>query len=129
MLRREPTTIQLTSDDLAELQDNLEEFKLQQQVKSQHMDLIRSSTRVGHVVQSVTHFDEPRPLSCSFQISPLNKQQQQQQQQQQIVQHRRAAGIAATGTINEHLSPNQGITTNTPVLDERDTSNPFIQRS
>ncbi|AAS51829.1 ADL091Cp [Eremothecium gossypii ATCC 10895] len=117
MLRREPTTIQLTSDDLAELQDNLEEFKLLQQIKSQHMDLVRSSTRVGPPPAAAAA-DEPRPLSCSFQISPLNKQMQQQQQ------HRRAAGA---GGLGEQLAT-QGIVTNTPVLDERDTSNPFIQR-
>ncbi|AGO11685.1 AaceriADL091Cp [[Ashbya] aceris (nom. inval.)] len=123
MLRREPTTIQLTSDDLAELQDNLEEFKLLQQIKSQHMDLVRSSTRVGPPPAAAAA-DEPRPLSCSFQISPLNKQMQQQQQQQQQQQHRRAAGA---GGLGEQLAT-QGIVTNTPVLDERDTSNPFIQR-
>ncbi|AMD20630.1 HDL114Wp [Eremothecium sinecaudum] len=123
MLRREPTTIQLTSDDLAELQYSLEEFKLLLQIKSQHMDLVLSSNRVGQTIPPVTQVDEPRRLSCSFQISPLNKQMQQQQQ---MSQHRRT--VAASGSINEHLTPSQGIITNTPILDEQDTSNPFIHR-
>lgn len=125
MLRRDPTTIQITSDDLAELQYSLEEFKLLQQIKSQHMDLVLASNRVGHPAPPVVQLDEPRKLSCSFQISPLNKQLQQQQ----IQQNRRTVGVTAAGSFNEHLTSNQAIITNTPILDERDTSNPFIQLS
>ncbi|CDO96598.1 unnamed protein product [Kluyveromyces dobzhanskii CBS 2104] len=46
MLRREPTVLSLTSDDILELQDHLEEYKLQREIKAQHLNLVKSSANI-----------------------------------------------------------------------------------
>ncbi|BAO40372.1 hypothetical protein C6P41_002626 [Kluyveromyces marxianus] len=44
MLRRDPTVLSLTADDISELQEHLEEYKLQREIKAQHLNLLRSSS-------------------------------------------------------------------------------------
>ncbi|CUS23556.1 LAQU0S10e03114g1_1 [Lachancea quebecensis] len=44
MIRREPTVISLSPEDLAELEEELEEFKLQREIKAQQRNLQRSAT-------------------------------------------------------------------------------------
>ncbi|CAR23241.1 hypothetical protein ACU8KH_02775 [Lachancea thermotolerans] len=44
MIRREPTVIGLSPEDLAELEEELEEFKLQREIKAQQRNLQRSAT-------------------------------------------------------------------------------------
>ncbi|SCW01165.1 LAFE_0D06524g1_1 [Lachancea fermentati] len=70
MIRRQPSTINLTQEDVLELQDELEEQKLQTQIRSQQRNLQRSGT----IPES---FSEQRPDtktdSTSLSGTPLDK--------------------------------------------------------
>ena len=75
MLRRPPTTLQLDQEDVADLIAELEEEKLQLQIKSQRMNLVRSSTGITDTNNeriSSEHDKEPG----SFQVSPLAMKKQ-----------------------------------------------------
>lgn len=72
MLRRPPTTLQLSQDDVAELIAELEEEKLQLRIKSQRKNLTRSSTRLEPGITEERNLAEPANLDSSFQISPLD---------------------------------------------------------
>ncbi|SCU97756.1 LADA_0H08108g1_1 [Lachancea dasiensis] len=47
MIRRQPTAISLTSEDIVELEEELEEFRLQREIKAQQRNLQRSATRLA----------------------------------------------------------------------------------
>lgn len=72
MLRRPPTTLQLSQDDVAELIAELEEEKLQLRIQSQRKNLIRSSTRLESGSVDDGNLAEPSNFDSSFQISPLD---------------------------------------------------------
>ncbi|CDH09070.1 uncharacterized protein ZBAI_00854 [Zygosaccharomyces bailii ISA1307] len=72
MLRRPPTTLKLTQDDVSELIAELEEEKLQQRIQSQRKNLIRSSTRVDIGKRDDGRLSEPPTVDTNFQISPLD---------------------------------------------------------
>lgn len=58
MLRREPTVLGLASDDISELQEHLEEYKLQREIKAQHKNLIRTSAKAASR-QSAEEISDP----------------------------------------------------------------------
>lgn len=72
MLRRPPTTLQLSQDDVAELIAELEEEKLQLRIQSQRKNLTRSSTRLEPGTTEGRSLTEPASVDSSFQISPLD---------------------------------------------------------
>ncbi|QEU58019.1 Cdc26 [Kluyveromyces lactis] len=51
MLRRDPTVLSLTSDDISELQEHLEEYKLQREIQTQHQDLLKSSVKMSRLAE------------------------------------------------------------------------------
>ncbi|SCV04415.1 LAME_0H18250g1_1 [Lachancea meyersii CBS 8951] len=69
MIRRQPTTISLTAEDLAELEGELEESKLQRELKAQQRNLLRSSAVVAN------HSSSERPVvpTGGTHESPLGK--------------------------------------------------------
>lgn len=117
MIRRQPTTIQLTQEDLLQLEEELEEHRLQQQIRSQQRNLLRSSTKVPSTVKQT---DELVAVDSSFQFSPLQKQQQQQQPSQSrqpqlpLSQHGNSAweSRTATATSNGVINNNNSTSTN-----------------
>ncbi|QLQ80537.1 hypothetical protein HG537_0D05380 [Torulaspora globosa] len=72
MLRRPPTTLQLSQDDVAELIAELEEEKLQLRIQSQRKNLTRSSARLEPDTDEGRKSTESTSIDSSFQISPLD---------------------------------------------------------
>lgn len=101
MIGREPTTIQLTSEDLSEINDYLEEYKLKQKLKAQHKSLIKS-TKIEPGVDESNEIHQ----TDSFHSLSLNKKECRSQ--------------------NRELCINESIYSQGNNVDEQNTSNPFI---
>lgn len=106
MLRRPPTTLQLSQDDVAELIAEVEEEKLQLRIQSQRKNLIRSSTRLESGTVDDGNLAEPAGIDSSFQISPLDGKRL----------HAEASDGLPTATLNwsnrQNVDPNVSGNTN-----------------
>ncbi|SCV01188.1 LANO_0F10572g1_1 [Lachancea nothofagi CBS 11611] len=71
MIRRLPTAISLTPEDLIELEEELEEFKLQREIKAQQRNLRRSATVVADQDDAA---QIPAAVRNTMQESPLKKE-------------------------------------------------------
>lgn len=83
MIRRQPTTISLSPEDLVELEEELEEFKLQREIKAQQRNLQRSATVVAGSDRVGSHIGNG---NGDTQGSPLQKPSQQSNSQRPLSQ-------------------------------------------
>lgn len=64
--------LNLTADDISELQEQLEEYKLQREIQVQHSNLLRSSKKLSHA-QELEDIDDLRVAQNDTLLYSLHK--------------------------------------------------------